>query len=47
MLHQGALCHCHTLVRELEEVIQFIIPTAHQVATMNGCHRDDGHQGEH
>ena len=46
MLHQGALYHCHTLAGELEEVMQFIVPTAHRVVAMNGCHRDMGHQGQ-
>ena len=46
MLHQGALYHCHTPARELEEMMQFIGPTAHSVAAMNRCHRDAGHQGQ-
>ena len=46
MFYQGALYHCHTLVGELEEVLQFIVPTANQVAAMNGCHRGAGHQGQ-
>ena len=45
MLHQGALYHGHTLARELEEVLQFVVPVAHRVAAMIGCHRDTGHQG--
>ena len=28
-LHQSALYHCHTLAGEQEEVMQFIVPTAH------------------
>ena len=46
MLHQGALYHCHTPARELEEALQFVVPTGHRVAAMNGCHRDAGHQGQ-
>ena len=46
MLHQGALYHCHTLVGELEEAMQFVVPMAHRVAAMNRCHRDVGHQGQ-
>ena len=46
MLHQGALYHCHTPARELEEALQFVVPTAHRMAAMNGCHRDAGHQGQ-
>ena len=45
MLHQGALYHHHTLARQLEEALQFVVPTAHRVAAMNGYHRDAGHQG--
>ena len=45
-LHQGALyCH-HTLVRELQKAMQFIVPMAHRVVAMKGCHRDAGHQGQ-
>ena len=44
MHYHGALYHCHTLAGKLEEVIQFVVPTAHQVATMNGCIRDVRHQ---
>ena len=46
MLHQGALYHYHTLAWELEEVMQFVVPTAHQVTAMNRCHIDAGHQGQ-
>ena len=46
MLNQGALYHHHTLVGGLEEMMQFLVPTAHRVAAMNGCHRDTGHQGQ-
>ena len=45
-LHQGALYHYHTPTGELEEAIQFVVPIAHRVVTMNGCHRDAGHQGQ-
>ena len=45
-LHQGSLYYCHTLTRGLEEVMQFIVPTAHRVVAMNGCHRGAGHQGQ-
>ena len=45
-LYQGALYHCHTPMGELEEVLQFIVPIAHWVAAMNGCHWDAGHQGQ-
>ena len=39
-LHQGALYHCHTLARELEEAMHFVVPTALRVVAMNGCHRN-------
>ena len=42
-LSQGALYYCHTPARELEEALQFIVPMAHRVVAMNGCHRDMGH----
>ena len=45
-LHQGALYHCHTPAGELEEMMWFVVPTAHRVVAMNGCHRDAGHQGQ-
>ena len=44
-LHQSALYHHHSLAREMEEVLQFVIPMAHRLVAMNGCHRDTGHQG--
>ena len=46
MLHQGALYHHHTLDRELEEALWFVVPMAHRVVAMNRCHRDVGHQGQ-
>ena len=45
-LHQGAFYHHHTLAGELEEVMWFIVPMAHRVVAMNGCHRDAGHRGQ-
>ena len=45
MLHQGALYHHLTPARELEEALQFVVPTAHRVAAINGYHMDTGHQG--
>ena len=45
-LHKGALYHPHTLARELEEAIWFVVPMAHIVVAMNGCHRDTGYQGQ-
>ena len=45
-LYQEALYHCHTPIGELEEVLWFVVPMAHQVAAMNGFHQDAGHQGQ-
>ena len=45
-LQQGTLYHQHTLAGELEEALQFVIPMAHRLAAMNGCHRDMGHQDQ-
>ena len=45
-LYQGALSHCNMPTGELEEVLQFVVPKAHRVAAMNGCHWDAGHQGQ-
>ena len=28
-----------------ENLLLFVVPKAHHVATLNGCHRDAGHQG--
>ena len=37
MFYWGTLYHHHTLAGELEEIMQFIVPKAHNVATMNRC----------
>ena len=36
-LHQGALYHHHTPARELEETMQFVVPTAHKVLAWMGA----------
>ena len=46
MLYQGALYHCHTPAGKLEEVLWLMVPKAHRVAAMNGCHHNAGHQGQ-
>ena len=46
ILYQGALYHHHTPAGELEEVMWVVVPMAHWVAAMNGCHRDAGHKGQ-
>ena len=45
-LFQGALYHHHTPMGKLEDILQFMVPTAHQVAAMNGCHWDAGNQDQ-
>ena len=30
---------------EIEDLLLFVVPKAHWTATLNGCHRDAGHQG--
>ena len=45
-LHQDALYHHHTLAGELEEALWFVVPMAHRVVAMDGCHKDVGHQGQ-
>ena len=45
-LYWGALYHHHTLARELEEALQFVVPMVYRVSAMNRCHRDVGHQGQ-
>ena len=47
LLYQGALYYCHIPAGKLEEVLWFIVPKAHQVAAMNGCHHDARHQSQH
>ena len=44
--YQGALYHHDTLASKLERVMWFIVPMAHCVTAMNGCHRDPRHQGQ-
>ena len=42
---QDAL-YLHSMSKgENEDLLLFIVPKAHQTATLNGCHRDVGHQG--
>ena len=42
---QGAL-YLHTMPKsETEDLLLFVVPKAHCVATLNGCHWDAGHKG--
>ena len=36
---------CSTPKGENEDLLLFVVPKAHQTATLNGCHRNAGHQG--
>ena len=45
MTHQGALYLCSMPKGETEDLLLFVVPKAHHVATLNGCHGDVGHQG--
>ena len=42
---QGTLYLHSTPKGEDEDLLLFIVPKAHQTATLNGCHQDAGHQG--
>ena len=42
---QGTLYLCSTPKGEDEDLLLFIVPRAHWIAALNGCHRDAGHQG--
>ena len=44
MIHQGALYLCSMPKGETEELLLFVVPKAHHVTTLTGCHRDAGHQ---
>ena len=45
MIHQKALYLCSMSKGENEDLLLFMVPKAHGVAALNGCHRDAGHQG--
>ena len=42
---RGTLYICSTPKGENEDLLLFVVPMMHQTATLNGCHRDAGHQG--
>ena len=44
-IHQKALYLCSTPKGKNEDLLLFVVPKAHWVTTLNGCHRDIGHQG--
>ena len=41
---QNALYLCSMPKGKNEDLLLFMVPRAHQVATLNGCHQDAGHQ---
>ena len=44
MIHQGTL-YLHSMPKgETEDLLLSVVPKAHCVAALNGCHRDAGHQ---
>ena len=44
-IHQEALNLFPMPKGETEDLLLFIVPKAHHFTTLNGCHRDAGHQG--
>ena len=44
MVLQDALYLCSMPKGENEDLLLFIVPQAHQTATLNGCHQDARHQ---
>ena len=45
MIHQGAL-YLHSRPKgETKDLLLFVVPKAHHIAALNGCHRDGGHEG--
>ena len=45
MIHQKALYLCSMPKGENEDLLLFVVPKVHWVATLNGCHWDAGHEG--
>ena len=45
IIHQGAL-YLHLMPKgKTQDLLLFVVSKAHWVTTLNGCHRDAGHQG--
>ena len=44
MIHQGAL-YLHPMSKGETENLLFVVPKAHHITTLKGCHQDMGHQG--
>ena len=45
-IHKKAL-YLHTTPKGESEDLLFVVPKVHGVTTLNGCHRDAGHQGHY
>ena len=45
MILQNALYLCSIPKGKNEDLLLFVVLKAHQIATLNGCHQDTGHQG--
>ena len=44
-IHQKALYLCSMPKGKSEDLLLFVVPRAHSIAALNGCHQDAGHQG--
>ena len=44
MIHQEDLYLCSMSKEETKDLLLSAVPKAHHVTTLNGCHRDAGHQ---
>ena len=44
-IHQGTLYLCSMPKGETKDLLLFMVPRAHCINALNGCHRDVGHQG--
>ena len=45
VIHLGVLYLYLMPKGETEDLLHCVVPKAHHVATLNGCHQDAGHQG--
>ena len=45
VVHQGALYLCSMPKGKTENLLLFVVPKAHCITTLDGCHRDASHQG--
>ena len=48
LLIKNGLLYCKTWQGQADEIVfQFVVPQRHRVATLDGCHREVAHQGQH